>query len=279
MSPYDLHTHSTHSDGMLTPAELLNRAARNGVQTLALTDHDDVSGLSDGAIAAQACGIEFVNGVEISVLWREQALHIVGLGIDPAHDELQSGLASIRLGRIARAQKMAHALDKLGVTGSLEGALEFARNPNTIGRAHFARFLIQRHIVKDMKSAFKRLLGAGRPAYVAEQWPELKTAISWINNSGGVAVIAHPGSYGLSSDRMRALLTDFCSYGGRAIEVMSGIHDARQCNVFAAHARYFGLASSAGSDFHSPQESRCDIGGMPELPAGCVPVWHELQAA
>lgn len=270
----DLHSHSTCSDGTLAPASLVARAAQRGVAMLALTDHDDTSGLAAARVAAQEHGIQLIDGVEISVTWHEQTVHVVGLGIDPCEAGLQAGLASTRSGRNGRACKMAAALDQLGVCGSLEGARQFASNPNMIGRTHFARFLVQQGAVRDINAAFKRFLGDGQPCYVPHHWASLEDAVRWINGSGGVAVIAHPGRYRLEAARMRALLAEFRDLGGAAIEVVSSSHRPHQYAEFAAHARQFGLAASAGSDFHSPQESHHDLGGLPVLPAGLTPVWE-----
>lgn len=275
----DLHCHSTHSDGTLTPGELVARAARRGVNVLALTDHDDTGGLAAARAAAQDLGVGFIDGVEISVTWHGQTLHIVGLGIDPANTQLQAGLAAIRGGRVGRAEKIIAAFDELGIAGSREGAQEFADNPELISRTHFARFLVKRGLVKDMKGAFKRFLGGGQPCFVGHQWASLSEAVKWINGSGGKAVIAHPGRYTLDSVQLRQLLAEFHDLGGAAIEVVTGSHKPQQYAVFAAHAQQFGLAASTGSDFHSPAESYYDLGSLPPLPGGCVPVWRNWDAA
>ena len=275
----DLHSHSTYSDGTLTPDELVARAARRGVAMLALTDHDDTGGLAAARVAAQRAGVELVAGVEISVSWRGHTLHIVGLGIDPADTALQAGLAAIRGGRKGRAEKIIAAFDGLGIPGSGEGAREFAGNPELVSRTHFARFLLKQGVVKDMKTAFQRFLGGGQPCFVPHQWPSLRDAVTWINGSGGIAVIAHPGRYPLDSAQMRELLAEFREAGGAAIEVVTSSHKPHQYATFAALARQFGLAASAGSDFHSPAESYHDLGHLPALPAGCVPVWHDWGVA
>ena len=260
----------------MPPDELLARASARGVAALALTDHDETGGLAAARTAAESCGLKLINGVEISVTWRNQTLHIVGLGIDPAHPQLQTGLGTIRNGRTQRAQRIAGALDDFGIAGSFEGAKKFADNPEIIGRTHFARFLVQCGAVKDMQSAFKRYLGAGRPGHVPHRWAALRDAIGWINASGGVAVLAHPGRYPLDTPVMRELLAEFRDCGGGGIEVVSGSHAPQHCAAFAKLAQHFGLAASAGSDFHSPHESRHDLGHLPALPAGCAPVWEKF---
>ncbi len=273
----DLHSHSTYSDGTLTPQELVARAVGRGLEVLALTDHDGTGGLAAARAAAHAEGLKFVDGVEISVTWRGQTLHIVGLGIDPTDPELQAGLVATRGGRNARAEKIAAAFDELSIPGSLEGARKFVTNTEMISRTHFARFLVERGLVKDMKSAFKRYLGGGQPCFVPHLWATLAAAVQWIKGSGGVAVIAHPGRYALSTAQMRELLTEFRTAGGGAIEVVSSSHKPQQYALFAGYAREYGLAASAGSDFHSPAESYHDLGSLPALPAGVVPVWELLR--
>lgn len=263
------------SDGTVSPAALVARAARRGVGTLALTDHDDTAGLAEAALAAREHGIRFINGVEISVTWQAQTIHIVGLGIDPDHPVLQNGLAATRSGRIDRAKRMAAAFDGLGIHGTFEGAAALAGNPRMISRTHFARYLCDTGKVKNVKDAFRHWLGEGRPCNVDQEWAGLRDAVSWINVSGGVAVIAHPVRYRLERPQLRMLLSEFGDAGGAAIEVVAGSQQPGQYAMFARYANEFGLAASCGSDFHSPLESR-DLGGLPPLPASCEPVWQRL---
>ena len=279
MRNLDLHSHSTFSDGTLTPDALVARAAQRGVTVLALTDHDETGGLAAARAAAVEHHIRLVDGVEISVTWGGQTIHVVGLGIDPSDAELQAGLAATRGGRAARAEKIIAALEALGIAGSRDGAQQYASNPQLIGRTHFARFLVKQGIVKDLKTAFKRFLGGGQPCFVPHQWATLGGAVGWINGSGGAAVLAHPGRYPFDTEQMRALLAEFRDLGGAAIEVVSSSHRPHHCVAFAAHARQFGLAASAGSDFHSPQESYHDLGSLPALPAGVTPVWEVLKSS
>lgn len=275
MSDIDLHCHSTVSDGLLTPAELVRHAVSREVKVLALTDHDDVGGLSEAGRAAAEHGIAFVNGVEISVTWRSQTVHVVGLGIDPADSRLAHGLALLRDGRAERAGRIAAQLEKAGIKGSLEGAYAHARNERLIGRTHFARFLVERGYVKDVKTVFKKYLVKGRPGYVPHQWAGLDEAIGWIRASGGTAVLAHPGRYKLSKSALGDLLTDFRMLGGGAIEVVTGNHTVEQAMLFAFEAKRFDLLASAGSDYHGPGESHFDLGRLPQLPNVCRPVWED----
>jgi predicted metal-dependent phosphoesterase TrpH len=271
----DLHCHSTASDGLLTPAQLVEHAASLGVEVLALTDHDEVSGLDEARRTAAANGIMFVNGVEISASWRGQTLHIVGLGIDPDHPQLASGLISIRDGRTVRARNIAAQLDKFGIHDSFEGACRNAGEDHLIGRMHFARFLVEQGYARDVKTVFRHYLVKGKPGYTPHHWPSLSDAVGWIRDSGGRAVIAHPGRYKVSKDVLEELLLEFRTLGGEAIEVVTSSHTPEQSLLFARHSQRLGLLASRGSDFHGPGESYFDLGRMPYLPENCTPVWHD----
>jgi len=275
----DLHCHSTVSDGLLTPTQLVEHAAARGVDVLALTDHDDVGGLAEARAMAAERNITLINGVEISVDWRGQTLHIIGLGIDPEYPDLACGLSSIRTGRMVRARNIATQLDKIGIHGSFEGACRNAGEGHLLGRMHFARFLVQQGHARDVKAVFKKYLVKGKPGYAPHQWAPLSDAVGWISASGGRAVIAHPGRYKLSRKAMDELLEEFRALGGEAIEVITGSHTPEQSMQFARHSQRLGLLASRGSDFHGPGESYFDLGRMPALPAICRPVWHDWNEA
>lgn len=270
----DLHCHSTVSDGVLTPTELVNYAAEKGIRVLALTDHDDVAGLSTARGVAETHGMQFIDGVEISVTWRRRTLHIVGLKINPEYAPLVEGLASIRAGRHTRAEGMAQALEKVGIHGALEGAYEYSKG-GIISRTHFARFLIEKGYAKDTKAVFKHYLVKGKPGYVEHQWASLEDAMAWIVGSGGVAVIAHPGRYDLGRVTMLELMHEFRALGGSAIEVVTGSHTVDQYQEFAKMAKSFDLASSMGSDYHGKGQAYIDMGRLPSLPSNCLPVWRD----
>jgi predicted metal-dependent phosphoesterase TrpH len=279
MLDYDLHCHSTVSDGTLTPTEVVTRAAERGIKVLALTDHDDLDGLEEARTAATLQGMSFINGVEVSITWRSHTVHVVGLGIDPAYPPLVAGLAQVRSGRGDRARKMSDELAKAGIGGALQGAYRHATNPNMVGRTHFARFLVEAGHCKDVKSVFNRYLAKDKPGYVSHQWADLAEAVGWINGSGGVAVLAHPGRYmcgrhSMGKKTMHTLLSEFVACGGQAIEVVSGSHTPEQYAEFARYARDFDLLCSCGSDFHGPGESWRDMGRLPDLPLDCKPVWQ-----
>jgi len=271
----DLHCHSTASDGLLKPEELVARAAANGVEILALTDHDGVSGLAEARTKAESQGVRFVDGVEISVTWEGSTVHIVGLQIDPEDPVLRSGLESIREGRATRAEKMGEALAAAGVPDSFAGAKTYAENPSLISRSHFARHLVKTGLAPDVKSVFQRYLVKGKPGFVPHQWASLGDAVSWIRASGGIAVVAHPGRYNFSKPELHAFLAEFRDCGGAGIEVVTGSHSPEQYFEFARIAREFGFTASRGSDYRGKGESRADLGTLPQLPYDLKPVWHD----
>ena len=273
----DLHCHSAVSDGALAPAAVVWRAAQQGVEALALTDHDQLGGLDEAREAARDAGIRFVDGVEVSVTWRGATLHVVGLRIDPLDAQLVAALQSLRGGRLGRAQRIAQSLSVAGVRGGAEailrGALRQADDPAMIGRTHFARYLAEIGLVADGKAAFRRYLTPGKPGYVPYQWATLADALRWIRGAGGVAVLAHPGRYGLSAAAMDELLVEFRDAGGTAIEAVTGSHSPDQYRMFGAIARQHGLSLSRGSDFHGPGEG-AELGSLPTPSLPAPEVWR-----
>jgi predicted metal-dependent phosphoesterase TrpH len=276
MATIDLHSHSTYSDGLLGPAAVVTRAAERGVRVLALTDHDELGGLAEARAAAAECGIELIPGVEVSVSWHGKTLHVVGLHVDPDNEGLREGLLATRAGRHERAARIADELGQAGIDGSLAGARAYAMNPELVSRAHFARFLVKEGYARDTNAVFKRYLVEGKPGYVAHQWAQLGEAIGWIKAAGGMAVLAHPGRYSLDVLQEDVLLEQFKASGGVALEVVTGSHSPDQFGYWAKSAQRFGLHASAGSDYHGPSESRRDLGDLPALPAGCIPVWSNF---
>ena len=274
----DLHCHSVVSDGTLTPEALAARAAANGVELWALTDHDEVGGQAQAAAAARACGMRYVCGVEISVTFLNQTVHILGLGIDPDNTALRAGLAATRGGRTARAQAMADDLARVGIPGVFEGALKYVGNPELISRSHFARYLVEAGICPDTHSVFRKYLAEGKPGYVPHRWATLREAVNWITGAQGVAVIAHPARYRFSANEEFALFTEFKGHGGAGVEVVTGSHTSAEYLTYGAAATDYGLAASRGSDFHSPEESHTDLGSLPYLPGSLTPVWELLAA-
>ncbi len=277
MATVDLHFHSTASDGALPAAEVARRAGERGATLIALTDHDCLAGLKEAREAALAAGVDFLNGVEVSVTWNSRhTIHIVGLGIDPDHPGLVEGLAGIRAGRVNRAREMSDALAKLGIEGAFDGAMALCDNPEMIGRTHFARFLVGSGHVKDVKTVFRKFLTPGKPGYVPHVWANLADAVGWIVAAGGIAVIAHPGRYDFGRTLTERLILDFKDAGGQGIEVSSGSHSLDDRLKYALIAKQYELLASAGSDFHAPGEGGRDVGYTDDLPPICRPVWNEL---
>ena len=272
----DLHCHSVVSDGTLTPEALAARAAANGVELWALTDHDEVGGQERAAAAAKACGIRYLCGVEVSVTFLNQTVHIVGLGVDPDNIALREGLTATRGGRTARARDMAAELARVGIPGVFEGALKYVGNPELISRSHFARYLVEAGICPDTNSVFRKYLAQGKPGYVPHRWASLGEAVGWITGAGGAAVIAHPARYKFSANEEFALFTEFKGHGGAGVEVVTGSHTSAEYLTYGAAAKDYGLAASRGSDFHSPNESHTDLGSLPYLPGSLTPVWELL---
>jgi len=270
------------SDGTLTPEELAVRAASNGVDLWALTDHDEIGGQHRAAAAARENGMRYLTGTEISVTFAGETVHIVGLGFDPDDAAMTQGLYDTRGGRGKRAQEMSEGLAKVGIQGAYEGALRFVGNPELISRTHFARFLVEQGHCRDTPEVFRKYLTEGKPGYVPHRWATLKDAVHWITSAKGLAVIAHPGRYKFSANEEYALFLEFKAHGGQAIEVVTGSHTPAEYVEYADKALEFGFAASRGSDFHSPDESHCDLGKLPPLHASLTPVWellaHRIQA-
>lgn len=274
----DLHCHSTVSDGWLEPQALVLRALANGVDLLALTDHDQLGGIAEAQRAALAHGLAFVAGVEISVSFAGETVHIVGLGVDPRCPTLGGGLAELRAGRDARARRIGDELARIGIGGAFEGALRFARNPTLVSRAHFARHLVASGVMPDVKTVFDHYLVRGKPGFVEHRWAALEDAVAWIRAAGGIAVVAHPARYRLSTADMGQLFDRFVAAGGEAVEVVSGAHSEDEMRRFATVARQRGLLASRASDFHGEHESAVDLGRCNPLPPDLAPVWSRLAA-
>jgi len=278
----DLHSHSTASDGTLDPRELAARAKANGVELWALTDHDELGGLAAARAAAREQALAFIDGIEISVTFADSTVHIVGLGLDPANEELKAGIAQVRAGRELRARQMGDGLAQVGIKGAYEGAIGLAPNPHLVSRTHFGRFLIASGVAPDMHAVFRRYLTEGKPGYVQHRWAKLGDAVRWIRAAGGVAVIAHPGRYKFTPTEEYALFSEFQAHGGEGVEVVTGSHHAGDIVKYTEMALEFGLLASRGSDFHDPQESRLDLGLLPgqaTLSPRLTPVWTRWSLA
>ena len=273
----DLHCHSEVSDGTLSPEALAHRAHAQGVQLWSLTDHDEVGGQQRARDAALALGMDYLTGTEISVSFIGETVHIVGLGFDADDEALRAGLAATRSGRRERAREMAAGLSRVGIEGAFEGALRYVGNPELVSRTHFARFLVDRGVCPDTHAVFRRYLTPGNPGHVPHRWAGLGQAVRWITQAGGIAVIAHPARYRFTPTEEYALITEFIAHGGLAMEVVTGSHSAAEQARYADTALEFSLLASRGSDFHSPGESRTELGALPDLPGRLKPVWGALQ--
>jgi predicted metal-dependent phosphoesterase TrpH len=274
----DLHCHSTVSDGTLEPESVAARAHANGVELWALTDHDEVGGQRRARDAALALGMPYLTGTEISVTFADTTVHIVGLGFDLEDAALIAGLAATRGGRRERALEMAEGLAKVGIEGSYEGALKYVGNPQLISRTHFARHLVESGVCTDTQQVFRKYLVEGKPGFVPHRWATLRNAVGWIEDAGGLAIIAHPARYRFTPTEEYALFTEFKAHGGRGVEVVTGSHSAADALRYADVAVEFDLLASRGSDFHSPDESHTDLGTLPPLPTHLKPVWTALEA-
>ena len=179
----------------MTPEDLAARAAANGVELWALTDHDEIGGQHRAAAAARERGMKYLTGTEISVTFANVTVHIVGLGFDPDNTAMRQGLADTRGGRGARAMEMSDQLAKVGIKDAYEGALRYVGNPELVSRTHFARFLVETGVCKETSEVFRKYLTEGKPGYVPHRWASLGNAVQWITQAGGAAVIAHPARY------------------------------------------------------------------------------------
>jgi predicted metal-dependent phosphoesterase TrpH len=268
----DLHTHSNCSDGSLTPRELVALAAGAGIEVLALTDHDTMAGIEEADHSAGRHGLRLVPGVEISASWRAQAIHVLGLWIDPASPQLCVALSAQGERRRQRMREICARLAKLGLPGGeLLAAVESHRGLPT--RAHLAGAMVAGGHVSRPDEAFRKYLGAGKAGYLAAEWPALDVVVGWIRAAGGVASLAHPARYSLSAGARRQLLADFKAGGGAALEVVTG-NGAQHVEAIAALAVKYGLMGSVGSDFHNPQLTWNPLGRSLKLPDGVTPVWR-----
>ncbi|MDG6882562.1 error-prone DNA polymerase [Phocoenobacter uteri] len=267
---YDLHCHSTASDGMLTPTEVVQRAVEKGVDVLALTDHDTINGLAEAKQAAQDLPITLISGVEISIVWQDKNIHLSALNFDETNENLVNLLENQTALREQRAIQIAEKLAKAGIQNAYEGAKNLAEGEIT--RAHYARFLVEIGAVKSIEKAFKKYLGQGKSAYVKPMWCTMEEAIDTIHQAGGVINVAHPLRYKLTARWVRRLITAFKEAGGDGIEV-SGCGQSRdQRQLLARWAEEFELYASVGSDFHYPTQW-LDFGKDLILPSNCKPIW------
>jgi len=280
----DFHTHTTASDGILNPEQLVDRARSRNIRLFAITDHDTLKGYEAAAAYYSPCDGEMslVSGLEFSCVWSGATIHVVGLGVECAHPALQQGLARLAGARIDRGQVIAERLAKLGFPGALEGALLQAGD-SQLGRPHFAAWMVAQGHVADAGKAFDRYLGRGKPGDVKAFWPALAEVTEWIVAAGGVAVLAHPLKYKLTRSKLHRLVADFKGAGGEAVEVVNGRQTLEQTRQLCRLALECGLEVSVGSDFHRDSSWGPELGvelrhlgnlrGVWErwLPATCSP--------
>ncbi len=277
MGTLDLHMHSTASDGSLAPDALVRFARECGVRTMALTDHDTVAGVDLAQRTAQLEGLTFVPGIEISTIYAGKNIHVVGLGINPHDEELLAVTTTMCSERDRRAVLMAERFAELGIEGMFEEAMTFSARESNLSRLHFAKALMKRGIVKNQQEAFDKYLGEGKLAYVAAPWGSVADAVELIHKARGIAVSAHPGRYNFSADwQLDALVEGFAECGGDGIEVVSGSQSPSFTEKALQFARFYELAISTGSDFHSEAGTRPVPGAQGELPSGLPTVMKML---
>lgn len=272
---FDLHCHTHFSDGLLSPEALVARAKERGVAVLAITDHDTIAAVGIAQKAALDAGITLISGIEFSSQWGKGGVHIVGLGVDVNSPALIAAVDFQEQARNARALAIADRLSKAGFPGALLGAQEIAGDA-TLGRPHFAQYLVAVGAVKNINAAFKKYLGTGKPADVKYQWPLMDQVIGWIHAAGGVAVLAHPAKYELTRTKMCAMVDSFVAAGGNALEVISGLQPTALTEDLLRIANARSLHASCGSDFHFPDQTWQELGGFGKLPAHAKPVWELL---
>ena len=274
MALYDLHSHSNASDGTLSPSQLVHRAKSQGVNILALTDHDTTQGVEEAQEAAHQLGLQLIPGVEISASWGSHTIHIVGLNLDIHNSQLQEGLARLQTKRIERAVKISQKLEKSGIPNALEGAQRLAGQGN-VTRTHFARYIVEMGKAENVSAVFKHYLSRNKPGYVKTQWAPLEDAIRWIQQANGQAVIAHPDRYNMTATKFRAFLNDFKMVGGTGIEVVYSGANRDTIGNNSRFAKDFDLKASMGSDFHSPGSPWVELGKLSPLPKTLTPIWDD----
>ena len=269
---YDLHCHTTCSDGSLSPLELVHRAAENGVGTLSITDHDTALAYSKLGDAEQL-PLQIIPGIEFSTEWRKVNIHIVGLNINPDSDALKAGVTYQQQARKERAERIAEKLTNYGFENVLDRTAKIAGN-NNIGRPHFAQYLVEIGAANNIKQAFKKFLGSGKPCDIKQLWADLPQIVEWIQEAGGTPVLAHPAKYKLTRTKLLAFLDDFIAAGGQGMEVVSGKQIPSTTRDLANICRLKKLYASCGSDFHQPGQDWAELGKYSTFPADCEPVWE-----
>ena len=271
----DLHNHSYYSDGVLSPTEVVRLASQAGCDLFSLTDHDTTDGIAEAQLEADSLNLNLVNGVEISALWRNMAIHILGLGIDINNDTLQTGLEHNQKLRTERAEKIALGLWRSGIKDALEKTQAFSKT-NMLTRTHFAQMLISEGYCKDMKSVFRRYLTGKKPGGVGVQWEGYDNVVKWIHAAGGKALIAHPLRYRMTNTKIKNMLIDFKNAYGDGLEVVTGSSSQDEINLSSQWTKDYNLLASCGSDFHGWPNQRVQIGNLRDLPDPEKAIWRYL---
>ena len=270
---YDLHTHTTSSDGQLSPEELVVQAKACGIDVLAITDHDTTEGITEAGNEAYRQNIKLLSGIELSVSWMDKNFHIIGLNIDPDNKVLMKSIQKTRELREKRAIEIGKRLEKNGVLNAYHEAREIA-GIHTITRNHFARVLIKQGFAINSREVFKKYLVHNKPGFVKTRWIEMNDGIKLIKDSGGEAILAHPMRYNITANWLRKFLADFKNSGGSGIEVVTGSSNADEIRTAASYATRFELLGSAGSDFHGFDNSWIKLGQLAVMPKSITPIWE-----
>ncbi len=278
MARIDLHSHSSCSDGSFSPQELVQRAAERGVEQLALTDHDTVSGVQEAIIAASTCNIRLIPGIELSTMWDVHTIHVLGLNLHMEHTQLHALVQQQESSRRSRGEQIAERLVKLGYSGIYEDAIRLADVPEHVSRVHFAQVLVQRGVTATVQQAFDRYLKDGKKAAVPAHWINMVDGIDLLKKTGAQVILAHPLRYDLGSTKLRTLLEVFADAGGAGVELATAHDDSHKEPWLSAQAKRLKLCGSQGSDFHGAAMPWVDIGRCFELPSDVEPVWNRWSA-
>jgi predicted metal-dependent phosphoesterase TrpH len=270
----DLHNHSYYSDGVLSPSEIVLLAKEQGCDVFALTDHDTTDGLLEAQQKADEIGLQLVHGVEVSAMWSNMTVHIVGLGVDIDNEVLRQGLQRHQDFRQIRAEKMARGLGGAGVFNALE-KVKIVAKKGMITRTHFAQMLVQEGVCKDMRSVFKRFLTGKKPGGVGGKWAEFDEVIEWIHAAGGKAVLAHPLRYRMTNTKIKRLLGHLSGAGLDGVEVVTGSSSGDEITLVSQWAKEFGLLASIGSDYHGWPNQRVRIGHLQDMPNVNETIWKD----
>jgi len=271
----DLHNHSYYSDGVLSPTEVVRLANQAECDLFSLTDHDTTDGIAEAQLEADLLNLNLVNGVEISALWQNMAIHILGLGIDIKNDILQTGLEHNQKLRKERAEKIALGLWRSGIKDALEKTQSFSKT-EMLTRTHFAQMLISEGYCKDMKAVFRRYLTGKKPGGVGVQWEGYDDVVKWIHAAGGKALIAHPLRYRMTHTKIKKMIIDFKDALGDGLEVVTGTSSQDEINLSSQWTKDYNLLASCGSDFHGWPNQRLRIGNLKDLPDTDKAIWRYL---